>query len=93
MSDKKPRCAKCGRVLTSPASIARGIGPECAGLSGGKGPARPAHGNRRGPVGWYDAGETGASGGNDPIEVHENIVAENAADDTKSNEKAGEEHG
>ena len=29
----KPRCKKCGRVLTSTASIARGIGPKCAGVS------------------------------------------------------------
>lgn len=29
----KPRCNKCGRVLKSPASIARGIGPKCAGVS------------------------------------------------------------
>ena len=29
----KPRCKKCGRVLTSTASIARGIGPKCAGRS------------------------------------------------------------
>jgi len=26
------RCGRCGRVLTVPESIARGIGPECAGL-------------------------------------------------------------
>lgn len=29
----KPRCNKCGRVLKSPASISRGIGPKCAGIS------------------------------------------------------------
>ena len=29
----KPRCNKCGRVLKSPASILRGIGPKCAGVS------------------------------------------------------------
>lgn len=28
---KTPRCRKCGRKLTSPASIAAGIGPECSG--------------------------------------------------------------
>lgn len=32
----KPRCKKCGRVLTSPSSIARGMGSVCAGLSGEK---------------------------------------------------------
>jgi len=29
----KPRCKKCGRLLKSPASIVRGIGPKCAGVS------------------------------------------------------------
>ena len=28
------RCKKCGRVLKSPASIAMGMGPKCAGVSG-----------------------------------------------------------
>jgi hypothetical protein len=27
------RCGRCGRKLTVPDSIARGLGPECAGLS------------------------------------------------------------
>lgn len=30
----KPRCKKCGRVLKSPASIARGVGSVCAGAIG-----------------------------------------------------------
>lgn len=30
----KPRCKKCGRVLKSPASIARGVGSVCAGATG-----------------------------------------------------------
>lgn len=29
----KPRCKKCGRVLKSPASIARGMGSKCAGIT------------------------------------------------------------
>ena len=29
----KPRCNKCGRILTSPASIARGMGGKCAGIA------------------------------------------------------------
>lgn len=33
----KPRCKKCGRILKSPASITRGMGSVCAGLSDGKG--------------------------------------------------------
>lgn len=28
------RCGRCGRLLTVPGSVARGIGPECAGLMG-----------------------------------------------------------
>ena len=30
----RPRCKKCGRVLKSPASIARGLGSICAGAAG-----------------------------------------------------------
>ncbi len=30
--EKQPRCKKCGRRLKSPLSIARGMGPECAGI-------------------------------------------------------------
>lgn len=30
---KPTRCSKCGRVLTNPESIARGLGPECAGTT------------------------------------------------------------
>lgn len=29
----KPRCKKCGRALRSPASIARGMGSKCAGIT------------------------------------------------------------
>jgi hypothetical protein len=29
------RCKKCGRALRDPVSIARGVGPECAGRAGG----------------------------------------------------------
>ena len=31
---QKPRCKKCGRVLRNPISIARGMGPVCAGEMG-----------------------------------------------------------
>lgn len=34
---QKVRCKKCGRVLKSAISIARGMGPECAGISPSKG--------------------------------------------------------
>jgi hypothetical protein len=30
---QKHRCKKCGRLLKSPISIARGMGPKCAGIS------------------------------------------------------------
>ncbi len=30
------RCKKCGRTLRDPVSIARGMGPECAGSTGGR---------------------------------------------------------
>jgi hypothetical protein len=30
----KSRCKKCGRVLSDPESIARGMGPKCAEISG-----------------------------------------------------------
>lgn len=30
----KPRCKKCGKVLSDPESIARGMGPKCAGIFG-----------------------------------------------------------
>ncbi len=39
-------CAICGKKLTSARSIARGIGPECAGLVAPKGPARPRRSGR-----------------------------------------------
>ena len=29
----KPRCKKCGRMLKSPVSIARGMGAKCAGIT------------------------------------------------------------
>ena len=31
--DKQPKCKKCGRRLKSPLSIARGMGPKCAGIT------------------------------------------------------------
>jgi len=38
----KPRCKKCGRVLKSPASIARGVGSVCAGATGSPKKIHPA---------------------------------------------------
>jgi len=31
--NQRPRCKKCGRPLKSPTSIARGLGPKCAGVT------------------------------------------------------------
>jgi len=31
--EENPRCKKCSRALKSPISIARGMGPKCAGVS------------------------------------------------------------
>lgn len=43
----QPRCKKCGRPLSSPDSIARGMGPECAGISSSRGKSvRVRTGNR-----------------------------------------------
>ena len=33
--EETARCIKCGRPLSDPESIARGMGPECAGITGG----------------------------------------------------------
>ncbi|HLO27571.1 MAG TPA: DUF6011 domain-containing protein, partial [Anaerolineales bacterium] len=33
--EETARCIKCGRPLSDPESIARGMGPECAGVTGG----------------------------------------------------------
>lgn len=32
--DRRPRCNRCHRALTSPESVAAGIGPECAAQEG-----------------------------------------------------------
>lgn len=40
------RCKKCGRVLKSPASIAMGMGPKCAGVTGGGKSVRVRAGRR-----------------------------------------------
>lgn len=42
----KPRCKKCGRILKSPASIARGVGSVCAGETGTQKKVSPVHEKR-----------------------------------------------
>ena len=54
----KPRCKKCGRVLSDPVSIARGMGPTCAGVSGGGRKLKPRFRKRSGIP--YNAGATGS---------------------------------
>jgi hypothetical protein len=52
-------CKKCGRLLRDPESIARGMGPECAGITGGR--QKGYHFRRRIPRGsmyLQDNGET-----------------------------------
>jgi len=51
------RCKKCGRVLKSPASIAMGMGPKCAGISGGSKRVRVGVGRRSGTQ--YSLGTSG----------------------------------
>ena len=80
--DSRPRCSKCGRVLTSAASIARGIGPECAGMAVPKGPARPVKGGRV----LHGTASSSAlatasdalvvSGSSEQVVLHENSIAE-----------------
>ncbi len=69
-----PRCSKCGRVLRSPASIARGIGPECAGL---RGALRVGRSGRVVGLGGaaYDVDGAGGAGG-PLVVVHDDSVAE-----------------
>lgn len=60
----QPKCKKCGRVLKSPASIARGMGSKCAGITATSG--REFHSRHR-----RDSGKThqsvGASGAQTPL--------------------------
>ena len=50
----KPRCKKCSRVLSDPESIVRGMGPKCAGVSGGGRKVKKRIGRRSGVA--YNAG-------------------------------------
>ena len=61
----KPRCKKCGRVLSDPESIARGMGPKCAGVSGGGRKVKTRIGKRSGIP--YNAGAIGSMQATLPI--------------------------
>ena len=50
---EETRCIRCGRPLHDPESIARGMGPECAGASGSSGKSYRA--NVRSRSSSYDA--------------------------------------
>ena len=83
-----PRCSKCGRVLKSPESIARGIGPECAGL---RGYARSNKlGIRHGRRGAYAAGDSSSGSGEPAVPVvHDDdlLDTESVADGVEDGEK------
>ena len=44
------RCKKCGKVLRDPESIARGMGPKCAGVFSGGGSLKVKIGRRSGTL-------------------------------------------
>ena len=54
--EENPRCKKCRRVLKSPISIARGMGPECAGVSAPRGKSFHARITRSSGVTCQSAG-------------------------------------
>jgi hypothetical protein len=67
---QKPRCKKCGRVLSDPVSIARGMGPVYAGDTGRAG-RRPQVRSRRSAGRTYDAVGGGAQQSPLPVQVAE----------------------
>ena len=52
--EKQPRCKKCGRRLKSPLSIARGMGPECAGITSTSGKSVRVQSRSRNGVAYSD---------------------------------------
>lgn len=65
------RCSKCGRPLRDAESIARGMGPVCAGKKG----------KRRGNVGGAGKGASVAVGGLDDLDQGEAPIAHGVAHD------------
>ena len=53
------RCKKCGRPLRDPESVARGMGPECAGSTGGRKKYYPRRKVHRGSA--YSLGSEGTA--------------------------------
>ena len=66
--NSKPRCKKFGRVLRNPVSIARGMGPVCAGDAGRSG-RRPQVHVRRSSGQVYDAIGSGSLQSPLPVQV------------------------
>ena len=62
-----PKCKKCGRLLKSPASIARRMGPKCAGVSGGRRRVKMRTGRQSGSA--YGLGVSGGIQTTLPTEV------------------------
>lgn len=54
--EENPRCKKCKRVLKSPISIARGMGPKCAGVSVIRGKSVRARITRSSGIEYQSAG-------------------------------------
>ena len=54
--EENPRCKKCRRVLKSPISIARGMGPKCAGISATSGKSVRARITRSSEIVYQGAG-------------------------------------
>ena len=52
----QPRCKKCGRILKSPGSIARGMGPKCAGVSASSGQSAHARVKRSSGTAYQSLG-------------------------------------
>ena len=54
--EENPRCKKCRRVLKSPISIARGMGPKCAGVSATRGKSVRTRITRSSGIAYQSAG-------------------------------------
>ena len=54
--EENPRCKKCKRVLKSPISIARGMGPKCAGVSATGGRSVRARNKRGSGIAYQGVG-------------------------------------
>ena len=67
---QKPRCKKCGRALRNPISIARGLGPVCAG-GNGKDRQRYKSRSNQSSVRTYETVGSGSTQLFAPVQSHE----------------------